>query len=506
MLVKTSSSTLYGLSAITIAIEVFLGKGINFFLVGLPDNAVKESHQRIKAAFKNNNLNFPRREITINMAPADLKKEGSVFDLSIAIGILGVSNQIPTEHLSSHVMIGELSLDGSIQPCRGILSRVMQAKAEGFKGIVIPIQNFNQVAMIKGIKIVPVKHLNEVVAYFQNNRIPAITAAPQTKNKKTPLTDFSEVHAQEHAKRAMEIAAAGGHNLLLIGPPGAGKSMLAERMPSILPDLKIEEAISSTSIHSLVSKHGTMDGLMKNRPYRAPHHTISDVALVGGGTNPKPGEISMAHNGILFLDELPEFKRSTLEVLRQPLENNMVQISRSNLSVEFPASFTLIAAMNPCPCGYFTHPNKSCKCTKKGIEKYKSKISGPLLDRIDLHIQVAPITFHEIQSKKPQEQSHVIKKRVLQARNIQGQRTKNESLASLNAKLSISQIKTYCSLNEEGSDLLKNAMQQLNLSARAYHKILKISRTIADLDGEYDIQTQHVAEAIQYRCLDRELL
>jgi magnesium chelatase family protein len=382
----------------------------------------------------------------------------------------------------------------------------MQAKAEGFKGIVIPIQNFNQVAMIKGIKIVPVKHLNEVVTYFQNNRIPAITAAPQTKNKKTPLTDFSEVHAQEHAKRAMEIAAAGGHNLLLIGPPGAGKSMLAERMPSILPDLKIEEAISSTSIHSLVSKHGTMDGLMKNRPYRAPHHTISDVALVGGGTNPKPGEISMAHNGILFLDELPEFKRSTLEVLRQPLENNMVQISRSNLSVEFPASFTLIAAMNPCPCGYFTHPNKSCKCTKKGIEKYKSKISGPLLDRIDLHIQVAPITFHEIQSKKPQEQSRVIKKRVLQARNIQGQRTKNERLASLNAKLSISQIKTYCSLNEEGSDLLKNAMQQLNLSARAYHKILKISRTIADLDGEYDIQTQHVAEAIQYRCLDRELL
>jgi magnesium chelatase family protein len=282
--------------------------------------------------------------------------------------------------------------------------------------------------------------------------------------------------------------------------------MLAERMPSILPDLKIEEAIASTSIHSLVSKYGTMDGLMKNRPYRAPHHTISDVALVGGGTNPKPGEISMAHNGILFLDELPEFKRSTLEVLRQPLENNMVQISRSNLSIEFPASFTLIAAMNPCPCGYLSHPTKSCKCTKKGIEKYKSKISGPLLDRIDLHIQVAPITFHEIQSKKPQEQSRVIKKRVLHARNIQEQRTKNEQLVSLNAKLSISQIKAHCSLTEEGRELLKNAMQQLNLSARAYHKILKISRTIADLVGSQDIQTQHVAEAIQYRCLDRELL
>ena len=506
MLVKTFSSTLHGLSAITITIEVYLGKGINFFLVGLPDIAVKESHQRIKAAFKNNNLKFPGREITINMAPADLRKEGSVFDLPIAIGILAVSNQLSTQLLSDYLLVGELSLDGTIQTCKGLLSRTIQAKKEGFKGIIVPALNYEEVRLFQGIKIIPVHNLNDVINFLQKK----VYSIPQTnsvqQNKSLEAADFKDVQGQTHAKRAFEIAAAGGHNLLLIGPPGAGKSMLAKRMPSILPPLSLNEAIETTSIHSIAYSQGPLKGLLQERPFRAPHHTISDVALVGGGTTPKPGEISMAHNGILFLDELPEFKRNALEVLRQPLEEGAVRISRANMATDFPADFTLIAAMNPCPCGYATDPNKECQCTSYAVKRYRSKISGPLLDRIDMHVQVSPIPLIQLQSKREQEPSSKIKKRVLSARHVQESRCSGSKHVSWNSNLSPLQIKSFCSLPKEASQLLENAMEKLNLSARSYHRILKVSRTIADLEGSEDILSNHIAEALHYRCLDRENL
>ena len=503
MLVKTYSSTLYGLSAITITVEVYLGKGINFFLVGLPDNAVKESHQRIKAAFKNNDLKFPGREITINMAPADLKKEGSVFDLPIAIGILAVSNQLSSQYLSDYLLVGELSLDGTIQPCKGLLSRAIQAKKEGFKGIVLPAANYEEVRQLQGIDIIPVQNLKEVINFLQNKHC-SIPNYNQKKQKTIIETkDFKDVQGQIHAKRAFEIAAAGGHNLLLIGPPGAGKSMLAKRMPSILPALSLNEAIETTNIHSIAFRKGVLKGLVQERPFRAPHHTISDVALVGGGTTPRPGEISMAHNGILFLDELPEFKRNALEVLRQPLEEGKVSISRANMATDFPADFTLIAAMNPCPCGHATDPNKVCKCSSYAVERYRSKISGPLLDRIDMHVQVSAIPLIELQSKRKQESSSDIKKRVMRARKIQEDRCKNSQYIFWNSNLSTDQIKSVCSLPKEANHLLENAMNQLNLSARSYHRILKVSRTIADLEGSDRILSNHIAEALHYRCLDR---
>lgn len=503
MLIKTYSSTLQGLSAITITIEVYLGKGINFFLVGLPDNAVKESHQRIKAAFKNNSLKFPGREITINMAPADLKKEGSVFDLPIAIGILAVSNQISAQYLSDYLIVGELSLDGTIQPCQGLLSRAIQAKKEGFKGIIVPALNYEEVRMLEGINIIPVHSLIDVLKFLQKKEYSVPLRNSNKKNENKDSLDFKDVKGQTHAKRAFEIAAAGGHNLLLIGPPGAGKSMLAKRMPSILPPLSLHEAIETTSIHSIAFRQGTIAGLIKNRPFRAPHHTISDVALVGGGTTPKPGEISMAHNGILFLDELPEFKRNALEVLRQPLEEGAVSISRANMATEFPANFTLIAAMNPCPCGHATDPNKSCECSSYSVQRYRSKISGPLLDRIDMHVQVSSIPLIELQSSKTEETSSDIKKRVLRARKIQEKRFNNSGPILCNTNLSPPQINTFCSLPKDARNLLENAMNKLNFSARSYHRILKVSRTIADLEGSPGILSNHVAEALHYRCLDR---
>ena len=508
-LIKTCGYAVHGISATKVTIEVSISSGVNFFLVGLPDNAVKESQHRISTALRQFDFKLPGKAITINMAPADIRKEGSAYDLPIAIGILAANNQVSDTMLGDYVIMGELSLDGQLRPIKGVLPIAIQAKYEGFKGLVLPAENAAEAAVVKGLDVYGAQTLKEVIDFFEGNSALCPTNVDLQQafapEEGAPEFDFSEVKGQENIKRALEIAAAGGHNVILIGPPGAGKTMLSKRLPGILPPLTLEEALETTKIHSVAGKTGKQHtGLVTKRPFRSPHHTISDVALVGGGNHPQPGEISLAHNGVLFLDELPEFKRTVLEVMRQPIEDRVVSIARAKFSVEYPAGFMLVASMNPCPCGYFNHPEKECVCAPGIVQKYLSKISGPLLDRIDLHIEVTPVPFTELSKAQQSESSVAIRKRVVKAREIQLARYSKQHNMHSNAQMGSKQLKEYCRLSEAGATLLKNAMEKLGLSARAYDRILKVARTIADLDAAEHIENQHIAEAIQYRSLDRE--
>lgn len=509
MLVKTFGYAVHGISATRVTVEVTVSAGVNFYLVGLPDSAVKESQQRIHAALRHNGFKIPGKQITVNMAPADIRKEGSAYDLTIAIGILAASEQLIATHIKDYIVMGELALDGEIRPIRGALPIAIKARQDGFKGIILPAANTPEASVVEGLEVFEAHNVKGVIDFFNGNgtlkKIPFDIKEEDISDYLNSESDFADVKGQENIKRSLEVAAAGGHNLILIGPPGAGKTMLSKRLPGILPPLTKEEALETTKIHSVAGKTSRSGpGLITKRPFRSPHHTISDVALVGGGNNPQPGEISLAHNGVLFLDELPEFKRSVLEVMRQPLEDRVVNISRARFSVDYPASFMLVASMNPCPCGFYNHPEKECVCAPGVVQKYLNKISGPLLDRIDLHVEVTPVAFTELSKASLSESSAQIRARVIAARNIQKIRFSAETHIHCNAQMAPTQLKKYCSLSAESNALLENAMNRLGLSARAYDRILKVARTIADLEEAENIETHHLAEAIQYRSLDRE--